>query len=72
MAEWFEKVKSAGISLERINIFGLIVLVIGAITCFCAGEIANKLFANRDAAPKAIKLISLAVCVVGFIITVYC
>lgn len=71
MAEWFEKVKNAGISLDRINIFGLIVLLVGAVLCFCGKKLAARFFPERGSASALIKLIALAICIAGFIIAIY-
>ena len=71
MAEWIRKIRNAGISFDRINIFGLIVLLIGAVICFSAGFTAKKIFPGKQNAAKVIKLVSLVICVTGFIITIY-
>ncbi len=71
MAEWIRSIKNAGISFDRISIFGLIVLLIGAVVCFSAKRAAKKLFPDKENAASIIKLVSLAICVAGFIITIY-
>jgi hypothetical protein len=72
MAEAIRGLFSSRPSLDRVNILGLIVLLISVLVAALAGRLA-KLFPEerREGAKIGFKLLSLGICIVGVIIAIY-
>ena len=72
MAEFLNGLFSSNPGIERVNPFGLIVMIIGVIVTVFADKI-SCLFGDekRDKAFFAIKLASVLICIAGFVIAIY-
>ena len=72
MAEFINGLFSSNPGIERVNPFGLIVMVIGVLATISADKI-SCLFDDekRDKAFFAIKLASVLICIAGFVIAIY-
>ncbi len=72
MAEFIQNLFSSAPGIERVNIFGLIVMLIGVIVTMTADR-TSCLFSDekRDKAFFAIKLASVIICIAGFVIAIY-
>lgn len=72
MADILKKLFSAAPDLDRVNISGLIVMLLGVILLVFSGAVSGRLAAqNRDSAKILLKLLSLVICVIGFAIALY-
>jgi hypothetical protein len=72
MADILRNLFSAAPGLHRVNISGLIVMLVGAILLLVSGA-ASARFAEekRENAKIILKLVSLVICVAGFAIALY-
>ena len=72
MAEFINGLFSSNPGIERVNPFGLIVMIIGVIATVFADKI-SCLFSDekQDKAFFAIKLASVLICIAGFVIAIY-
>ena len=72
MADAIKGLFSAAPGLERVNLFGLIVMALGVLLTALAGRISRKLPSHKQESGRIIiKLSSLVICVIGFAIAVY-
>ena len=72
MADVIKGLFSAAPGLERVNIFGLIVMVLGVALTALAGKLSRRFPEAKQENMRVIfKLSSLVICVIGFAIAVY-
>jgi len=71
LTEILQKVFSSPASFDRVDIFGLCVMIIAVILLSLSGRIAEKFpEESREKAKNITKLIALGVCIIGFIIAI--
>ena len=72
MADILEKLFTAAPGLDRVNISGLIVMLLGVILLVFSSAVSGRVAAEkRDSAKILLKLVSLVICVIGFAIALY-
>ena len=72
MAEAIKGLFTSNPSLNRVNILGLIVLLISVLVAAFAGKIAQRFpEEKRDGAKIGFKFLSLGICVIGVLIAIF-
>lgn len=72
MADGIKGLFSSNPGIDRVNILGLIVLLISVLVAAFAGKIAQHFpEEKRDGAKIGFKLLSLGICIIGVIIAIF-
>ena len=65
MSEWLNQVFSSGVSLDRINPVGMVLMILSVVLIVVAKPVSGRWFEGKSSACNGIKLCGLLVCALG-------